>query len=155
MSRFFASLLFLFASTIAAARSKDSPLTPEALRPYVHEGLWETTMTMDLSGMGSGTQTAEPVRQCMTAAKTESVLKQCRDGEDCRHRSCRYEVAAAGAHSARIRVSCPTPQGETSGDFDFGWDRFEGRVKNVRNGKTLIAIRISAHRLGECPSTAR
>ena len=147
--KFLAGLLLLLAPVIALARSNESPLSPQALRPYIHEGLWETSLTIERAGAGAETGKTTPDRECLTAAKAESVVKQCRDGEDCR-RQCRSTVDVTGAHAARIRLNCSTPQGETTGDFDFGWDTFEGRIRLVRDGKTLMAIRISAHRIGDC-----
>ena len=152
--RLLAGLLLLLAPVIALARSGESPLSPQALRPYIHEGLWETSLTIERAGAGAETGKTAPDRDCLTAAKAESVVKQCRDGEDCR-RQCRSTVDVAGPHAARIRLTCSTPRGETTGDFDFGWDTFEGRIRLVRDGKTVMAVRISAHRVGDCQKTAR
>jgi hypothetical protein len=154
VSALFASLLVLLVPVSLSARPNESPLSPQALRPYIHEGLWETALTIERAGAGADTQKTTPDRDCLTAAKAESVVKQCRDGEDC-HRQCRSTVDVVGPHAARIRLTCSTPQGDTTGDFDFGWDTFEGRIRLVREGRTLMAIRISAHRVGDCQKTAR
>jgi hypothetical protein len=148
--RFLAGLVIVIGTAaVTAAKSDPSPFSPEQLHPYVHDGIWETSLILDLPDAPPGTDKPMVRRECMTAAKAESVMKQCRDDEDCR-RPCRYKVDPMGPHSARIHVSCTTPQGESTGDFDYRWDSWAGKLTLVRDGKTLMGIRLSGHRVGDC-----
>lgn len=138
------------AALAAAARPSESSTSWRTLRPYIHEGEWEMAAILEAPGAPGKRQEPQTQRDCLTIAKAESLLKQCRDGAGCNERPCSQKVETLGPHAARIRVSCATALGASLGDFTYRWDSWEGVIHLVREGRPLLSMRLSATRLGDC-----
>jgi hypothetical protein len=138
------------AALAAAARPGESSTSWRTLRPYIHEGEWEMATILEAPGATGKRQEPQTQRDCLTVAKAEMLLRQCREEGGCRGRPCREKLEPLGPHAARIHAACPTAHGEAIGDFTYRWDSWEGTVEVIRDGRALLSIRMSGMRVGDC-----
>lgn len=124
-----------------------------AQKPNMQEGLWETTVKMEMPGMPGG-MLPQVVRQCYTArdvADPSRTVPQQKDKDN----SCEvYDLKATG-NTTTWSMRCKPPQEMSgTGTMTYSGGSYAGtiRMNMKQDGQAMTMVQhVTGRRVGPCP----